>query len=222
MRYRCLILDHDDTAVNSTATIHYPAHVRAMEVLRPAHRPIDLEGWFLKNFDPGIMEYLKGELGMSDEELGVEYRIWREFNARTRADFFPGFLEILREFRSRGGCITVVSHSEADLILQDYRRDDSDGAVLPELVFGWDAAEERRKPSPWPVQEILRSLSLVPSEVLVVDDLKPGVLMARAAGVQVAGAGWCHRIEAIRAYMRGHCDTYLDTLEELAALLFGP
>ena len=24
MRYRCLILDHDDTVVNSTATIHYP------------------------------------------------------------------------------------------------------------------------------------------------------------------------------------------------------
>ena len=25
MRYKCLVLDHDDTVVDSTASIHYPA-----------------------------------------------------------------------------------------------------------------------------------------------------------------------------------------------------
>ena len=25
MRYKCLVFDHDDTVVNSTATIHHPA-----------------------------------------------------------------------------------------------------------------------------------------------------------------------------------------------------
>jgi len=29
LRCRCLNLDHDDTAVNSTATVHYPAHLVA-------------------------------------------------------------------------------------------------------------------------------------------------------------------------------------------------
>ena len=24
MKYRCLIVDHDDTVVNSTATVHFP------------------------------------------------------------------------------------------------------------------------------------------------------------------------------------------------------
>ena len=27
MRYKCLVLDHDDTVVNSTATIHFPSFV---------------------------------------------------------------------------------------------------------------------------------------------------------------------------------------------------
>ena len=31
LRYRCLVLDHDDTAVMSTPLIHYPAHVKAMK-----------------------------------------------------------------------------------------------------------------------------------------------------------------------------------------------
>jgi phosphoglycolate phosphatase-like HAD superfamily hydrolase len=220
MRYRCLVIDHDDTAVDSTATVHYPAHRRAMELLRPGLAPIDLDGWLLKNFDPGLMTYLKDELAMSEEELAAEYTIWREFNTRTRATFFPGFLDVLRKFRENGGRIAVVSHSEADLILEDYRRGDAGDAILPELVFGWDPVEQRRKPSPWPIEQILRSFAVEPAEVLVVDDLKPGVAMAEAAGVDIAGAGWGHRIEQIRRYMRRRCKAYFDSIEEFARFLF--
>jgi len=46
--YQCLILDHDDTAVNSTALIHHPSHLESMRLLRPRAEAIDLEGWFLK------------------------------------------------------------------------------------------------------------------------------------------------------------------------------
>ena len=31
LKYRCLVLDHDDTVVNSTATVHYPCFVEYME-----------------------------------------------------------------------------------------------------------------------------------------------------------------------------------------------
>ena len=65
--YQCLILDHDDTAVNSTALIHYPSHVESMRRLRPQTAAIDLNGWFLKNFEPGIMSYLQEELGFIPE-----------------------------------------------------------------------------------------------------------------------------------------------------------
>jgi phosphoglycolate phosphatase-like HAD superfamily hydrolase len=220
MRYRCLILDHDDTAVDSTATIHYPAHRRAMELLRPGVEPIDLEGWLLRNFEPGLMPYLTGELGMTERELLEEYAIWQEFNRARRAPFFPGFLDVLRRFRDAGGRIAVVSHSEEELIEGDYRRGDDGDPVVPELVFGWNPEEQRRKPSPWPVREILRTFALEPSSVLVLDDLKPGVLMAQAAGVDVAAAGWGHRIGEIRTYMQAQCEAYFDSIGAFSSFLF--
>ena len=192
--YKCLILDHDDTAVNSTALIHHPSHVESMRRLRPGTGPIDLEGWFLKNFDPGIMHYLTEELGLSREELEIEYTIWREFNTTRIPPFFPGFLESLDAYRARGGIITVVSHSEKDVILNAYRAAAGDDGWIPDMVFGWDYDETRRKPSPWPVESILRRFSLSPEQALIVDDLKPGVLMSRAAGVRIGAAGWAHRI----------------------------
>lgn len=212
-RYRCLILDHDDTAVDSSRRVHHPAHVRTMEVLRPGLVPVDLDTWFLKNFDPGIVAFLEGELGMTPEELAVEHRIWREFTSTASGEFYPGFLPALAEFQARGGLVTVVSHSESDIILGHYRGADG---VVPDLVFGWDADPQHRKPHPYPVLEILRRLRLDAREALVVDDLKPGVAMAQAAGVDAAAAGWGHDIPAIREWMQKVCVAYFATVDEFS------
>jgi phosphoglycolate phosphatase/pyrophosphatase PpaX len=221
LRYRCLILDHDDTAVDSTSSVHYPAHVEVMRQLRPDRRPVDLEGWFRKNFNPGIVSYLKNELGLSEREFGQEYAIWRSFTSSRTPAFYPGMPEILTEFHRRGGRIAVVSHSEPDIILRHYR-EAGNGCPLPDLVFGWDAEEERRKPSPWPVLETLRRLNVQPAQALVLDDLKPGVIMARRAGVAAAGAGWAHRIPEIREYMRASCLAFFETVAEFSSFLLLP
>jgi phosphoglycolate phosphatase/pyrophosphatase PpaX len=180
-----------------------------MRVLRPGLQPVDLEGWFLKNFHPGIMAYLQEELGLSETELATEFAIWRSFNLRGLPLFYPGFLEILAEYRSAGGRIAVISHSERDIILGHYRHSGT-VALEPDLVFGWDEEEEHRKPSPWPVLEALRRFGAAREEALVLDDLKPGVLMAQRAQVAVAGAGWAHRIPAIRNYMESNCVAYFE------------
>jgi beta-phosphoglucomutase-like phosphatase (HAD superfamily) len=219
--YQCLILDHDDTAVNSTALIHHPSHVESMRLLRPRTAAIDLEGWFLKNFEPGIMHYLSEELGLSPEELETEYKIWREFNTSRIPPFFPGFLESLRAYRARGGIITVVSHSEEDIILDAYRAAEGGNGILPDLVFGWDYDESRRKPSPWPVRSILRRFNLSHEQALIVDDLKPGLLMSRATGVAIAAAGWAHQIPEIHTYMRENCDFYFDSVEQFGSFILG-
>ena len=70
LRYRLLAIDHDDTAVDSTAVIHYPAHLEALRVLRPRLPRPSIEEWWTANFDPGIMEHLVQDLGMNEEELG--------------------------------------------------------------------------------------------------------------------------------------------------------
>ena len=63
MKIKCLILDHDDTVVDSTATVHFPAHLEVMKKLRPNHPVINLNTWFEKNFDPGIITFLTEEIG---------------------------------------------------------------------------------------------------------------------------------------------------------------
>jgi beta-phosphoglucomutase-like phosphatase (HAD superfamily) len=217
-RYRCLILDHDDTVFNSTAIIHYPAYLAMMRTLRPKDTPLSLEGWFAKNFNPGIESYLRSELALTDDEMAEEYRIWRSFSTQTVPSFYPGMIELLLDFKERGGVIAVASHSEKDVIEMNYRVA-SDARVAPDFVFGWELPGDKRKPSPWPVLETLRAASIEPSQALVVDDLKPGLVMARASGVAIAAAGWGHNVPEIRQYMREQCDAYLSTVEEFRSFV---
>jgi phosphoglycolate phosphatase/pyrophosphatase PpaX len=217
MKIKCLILDHDDTAVNSTASVHFPAHLEVMRRLRPEYPVITLETWFEKNFNPGIIPYLTEEIGLNSREMEEEYRIWQDFNADRTPPFYPGFPELLAGFAQNGGIIAVVSHSTEEHIRRHYKA----GApgITPAFIFGWDENPEHRKPSPWPVLHILRQTGLKPEEVLVVDDLKPGVEMARAAGVPVAAAGWGHSIPSIRTAMTELCDIWLPDINALKKLL---
>jgi len=222
LKYKCLILDHDDTAVDSTASIHYPAHVEIMRQIRPETKPINLEGWFKKNFHPGIMEYLVEELRFSEAELDEELAIWREYTTSHTPRFYPGFIDMLQEYRSLGGIVTVVSHSEVENIEAHYRKADTTNTVFPDQIFGWTYDADKRKPNPYPVRQILEQFGLKAEEALVVDDLKPGVEMAQAAGVPIAAAGWGHQIPEIRNYMEASCLAYLSNIEELREMILEP
>lgn len=217
LRYRCILIDHDDTAVDSTAAIHYPAHVESLRVLRPGRTPPSSEEWILRNFH-GIMDYLVNYLGLTQEELAQELVIWRSYSTSRVPPFFPGFLPLLADYRAAGGKIAVVSHSEADVIASHYRGAPGP-AVRPDLIFGWDNDAEKRKPSPWPVREALRVFHCDPADALVVDDLKPGVLMSREAGVAFAAAGWGHRIPEIETWMRANAALYCASIDELRDVL---
>ncbi|HVP18998.1 MAG TPA: HAD family phosphatase [Spirochaetia bacterium] len=220
LRYRCLLIDHDDTAVDSMAVVHYPAHLEALATLRPGRASPTQEQFLLHNFH-GIMDYLVGELGLNREELAQEFVIWRRWTTSRTPPFFPGFLDLLEEYRGRGGKVVVISHSEKDVIEGHYRAA-RDPPFLPDLVFGWEHDELLRKPSPWPVQEALRELGLAPSEALILDDLKPGIIMSRATGVPVAAAGWSHRVPEIESYMRAHAVAYFPRVADLREFLLDP
>ena len=66
----------------------------------------------------------------------------------------------------------------------------------------------------------MKKYNLSPEEIIVVDDLKPGYDMARAAGVDFAAAGWAYNVSEIESFMRKNCDYYLQTVGELYSLLF--
>lgn len=189
MRYACLVLDHDDTVVQSTPAIHYPSFVEALQVLRPERAEMTLDEFIGYGFDPGILPLLRDVLQLNEEEMAIEQRIWRKYTTTALPKPYDGFDRLFARFRARGGKICVVSHSERDVILRHYREL---FGFDPDQIFGWELPEEKRKPHPYPLDAIMREFSLAPSDLLMVDDLKPGMDMARKRQVDFAWAGWSH------------------------------
>lgn len=216
MKYPCLVVDHDDTVVNSTATVHYPCFMAYVERFFPHYR-CSLEHYFLKNFDPGVVAFFRDEVGMSEDDMRHEQAWWNEYVQSHVPEAYPGIAEVLWEQRRRGGRICVVSHSYAENIRRDWA---ANGLPEPDAVFGWELPPQRRKPDPWALGQIMAAYGCAPEELLVLDDLKPGYDMAAAAGTGFAAAGWANDIPEIEAFMRANCALYFKTVSALRDYLF--
>lgn len=210
MKYPCLIVDHDDTVVNSTATIHYPCFVEYTRQYFPDYR-CTLEEYFIKNFDPGVVSFFRDEVGMSEAQMKHEQACWNAYVQEHVPQCYPGMREILWAHKRRGGLLCVVSHSYRENILRDYREN---GLPEPDRVYGWECPPQQRKPNPWPLRRIMEEYGLRPDQMLMLDDLKPGYDMARACGVPFAAAGWANDIPEIESFMRAACELYFKTPAE--------
>ena len=218
MKYKCLVLDHDDTVVDSSASIHYPSFVEYLKVARPhLADKYTLEEYFEKNFDPGILELFTEEVGLSEEELAEEEQFWRDYVKNHIPNAYPGMADIIAKFREMGGIIAVDSHSVSENILRDYKAND---LPLPDIIYGWDIPKEMRKPAPGTLFDLMEKYDLRPEEILVVDDLKPGYDMARAAGVDIAAAAWAHNVKGIAEFMQANCEYFCKTVEDLRKVIF--
>ena len=217
LNYRCLVLDHDDTVVRSEETVNYPSFLEALKVLRPG-RTITREEFTRWCFSPGFSALCSDYIGLTPEEIDVQYDMWRSYVATHIPPPYDGLRPILTRWKQEGGLLCVSSHSARENILRDYRLH---FGLEPDQIFDWDLGEDRRKPSPYALQEIMRLYDLRPDELLMVDDLKPGYDMAHACGVPFACAGWSHDDPEIRAFLRRFSDFSLETVQELEPLLFG-
>ena len=217
LNYRCLGLDHDDTGVRSEETVNYPSFLEALKVLRPG-RTITREEFTRWCFSPGFSALCSDYIGLTPEEIDVQYDMWRSYVATHIPPPYDGLRPILTRWKQEGGLLCVSSHSARENILRDYRLH---FGLEPDQIFDWDLGEDRRKPSPYALQEIMRLYDLRPDELLMVDDLKPGYDMAHACGVPFACAGWSHDDPEIRAFLRRFSDFYLETVQALESLLFG-
>lgn len=216
LKFPCLVLDHDDTTVNSTATVHYPSFVEYMGKYFP-HIQMTLREYFEYNFDPGVVRMFLDICGMTEEQMKHEEDFWKEYAREHAAEAYPGIREILLRQRELGGKICVVSHSFTENILRDYR---VNNLPAPDMIFGWESPPEERKPAVYPLEQIMKAFGFRPEELLVVDDLKPGYDMAKAAGVPFAAAGWANDIPSIERFMRENCGLYFKTVKELDRYLF--
>lgn len=215
MRYPCLVVDHDDTVVDSTATVHFPCFKQYTAEYYP-HADYDLRRYIKENFDPGIVALFRS-LGMGDAELRHEEQYWNAYVKEHTPPVYDGMREILIEHKQRGGVLCVVSHSYTENILRDYREND---LPTPDMVFGWESPVSERKPNPYPLLRIMERYGFAPDELLMLDDLKPGYDMARAASVPFAAAGWSNDIPEIGDFMKNNCDFYFKTVSKFGKWFF--
>ena len=215
MRYRCLVFDHDDTTVNSTATIHYPAFMAFLKEYYPG-RGCTLEEYFVKNFHPGFLEWCVEDFGMTDDQLKTETDYWLRYVESRIPEAYPGIRELMIRQKEEGGLVCVISHSMKYNILRDFK---ANRLPEPDLIYGWEEPPEHRKPNAWPLLQVMETFALHPSEVLMIDDLKPGYDMAVKTGVDFAAAGWANDVAEIEQFMRRNCKLYFKTVQELADYL---
>ncbi len=217
LKYKCLILDHDDTVVQSEATVNYPFFVEFLKKHRPG-MTITAHEYVSECFHPGYIEMCRRRFAFSDEELDLEYIQWKEHIKTTVPAPYPGIGQILRRQKAEGGIIVVSSQSAQENILRDYR---AHFDMEPDLIFGWDLEPEQRKPSSYAIRQAMEHYSLSPADILVIDDMKPAVEMARAADVAIAFAGWGRaEFPEICSEMENLCDYSFYSTEDLAKFLF--
>lgn len=212
----CLVLDHDDTVVASTPAIHYPTFMKSLSVLRPEIH-WTLEEYMDYNFDPGFEPLCWDILKFTREEEDYQESQWKAASAVKKPPMFEGMPELLKRYRDAGGIIAVVSHSSEEIIARDYREQ---CGFEPDFIYGWERGEGRRKPAVWPMEQIMKETGLLPGQLLMVDDMKPACLMAHNCGVPFAFAGWGNPSPKAQAYMKEHAEYPLQTVAQLAELLF--
>ncbi len=216
MKYKCLILDHDDTTVNSTAEVNYPALLDTLSKLRPGVRP-EYEKFMDYCFEPGFFEYCTKILALTPDEMKFEYNNWKRFVREITPTACPGMARMIERHRAAGGIVCTASHSETENILRDWKANFNSA---PDAVYGWDAGEGKRKPDPFPVYDIAKKYSLELSDILVIDDLKHGYDMARNAGVTFAAALWAQPSRLCREFMKNNADVCFYDTASLERYLF--
>ena len=217
LKIPCLVLDHDDTVVQSESTVNFPYFCYILDHYRPG-AVITLQQYMDGCFQYGFADMCRKWYGFTEEELLEEYLGWKEFIMTHIPAPFPGMDRIIHRQKEEGGVICVVSHSCEDNITRDYK---THFGILPDDIFGWDLPEEKRKPSPWPMEQIMAKYGFTPEQMLVVDDMKPAWEMARKVGAPMAFAAWGRQeYPAILGEMTGICDYSFASTEDLYEFLF--
>lgn len=217
LKYPCLVLDHDDTVVQSEATVNFPYFKYILDQFRPGTK-VTLQEYTDGCFHLGFSDMCRKWYQFTEQELIDEYVGWQSYIRHHIPLPFPGIKAILYRQRAEGGKICVVSHSCTENITRDYQ---IHFGIEPDDIFGWDLPEEHRKPSTYPLEQIMHKYGFRPDQLLVVDDMKPAYQMASNAGVAIAFAAWGRRdYPELSEEMRRLCNFAFDTPEGLSHFLF--
>ena len=217
LKYRCLVLDHDDTVVQTEKTLGYPYFCKILDQFRPG-QTISFEDYVLDCHNYGFAEMCRLRWDFTPQEQKEEYLGWMEYVMTHIPDVFPGIRELIHRQKAEGGLVCVVSHSSIENITRDYQHH---FGIQPDAIYGWDLPKEKRKPNPYPLLDIMEKNQLQPSDILVVDDMKLAWKMAHPLNVPIAFAAWGKLdFPELSREMKELCDYSFDSPAELREFMF--
>ncbi|EDR27594.1 hypothetical protein EDI_093850 [Entamoeba dispar SAW760] len=212
------MIDHDDTAVNSTELINYPCYVEFMKKYYSDKPILTIEMWYEMLWDIGLSEYYKNQVGLTDDMVQLEHSYWKNYiSEKPRPPFFDGFIDLLKRFKEQGGIVAVVSFSSKDVILRHYN-EATNGQFIPDEIFGYQHGHpEFSKPNTYPIEQLIKKYGFKPEEMVMVDDMKEGLIMAnRVKGVKSIGVQYSEGHGKTVDKMKEYCDFIAYKVNDIA------
>ena len=218
LKYRCLVLDHDDSVVETEKSIGYPYFRDFIERIRPGHT-LSYAQYVSDCNNMVFADMCRAKWQMTDAELHEEYTGWKAYSRVNIPTVCPGMDRVIRRQKELGGLVCVASLSTKEIIDRDFM---AHFGFLPDAVYDYDLPAHLRKPAPYAMQDLMDRFDLRPEEMLMVDDMSLGYHMAKIAGVPSAFAAWSKKeFPQLCREMRQLCDFSFETAEELEKFLFG-
>ena len=217
LKYPCLILDHDDTVVQTERAIGYPYFRDFLEKVRPGVK-LTFREYVRLCHNTVFPDMCRANWQFTDEEMKEEYSLWQDYCAANIPPIFPGVDDLIRRQKAEGGLVCVVSLSSHANIVRDY---DAHFGFQPDAIYDNDMPREQRKPNPLPLLDIMERFQLKQEDLLVVDDMMLGFTMAQRVGIKTAYAAWSKQdFPELMEEMKKVCDHSFDAAKELEQFLF--
>lgn len=217
LKFKCLVLDHDDTIVQTEKAIGYPYFRDYIERIRPG-KTLSFSEYVRDCNNMVFADMCRCRWQFTDAELQEEYLGWKAYSRLNIPPLCPGIDTIIRRQKELGGIVCVASLSTREIIERDFLHH---LGFLPDAVYDYDLPAEQRKPNPYALKQIMEQFGLQPEDLLMVDDMKLGWKMANSVGVPTAFAGWSKaEFPELTEEMRRLCDYSFDFAEDMEKFLF--
>ena len=144
LKYKCLVLDHDDTVVQTEKAIGYPYFRDYIQRIRPGKTLSFAE--YVKDCNNMVFaDMCREKWAFTDAELQEEYLGWKAYSRTHTPPLCPGIETVIRKQKELGGIVCVASLSTREIIERDFQ---THLGFLPDAVYDYDLPPHQRKPNP--------------------------------------------------------------------------
>ena len=207
---RLVILDFDGTLADTQPIII----ASIQHTLRELHLPPKTEAECRGIIGLPLEQCFTTLCGVGDAMAGrcadVYRRVFDELNTDGTVTLFPHVLETLEALHSRGLLLAICS-SRGRPTLEGFVKTFHLESDVSMVVSAGDV--EHHKPHPEPVQKILTTLNIRPSEALVVGDASYDIQMGRNADCRTCGVTYGN--QSADALLAAGADTLIDDFGQL-------